>query len=323
MADEASLQLQCQLIRANTGQNRCSVSPSVWKYYLLIPTGTYPTAAQLATFNTYMQSMLINDDPLLRWHLIGSLVGIEDNSEDQTLYNYQDGSSVVTRDEIYRWALEHRNGKCYQDNLIDFNGSEGQYQVIMIDKSNVMWGAAATDASSLPTIAGATMSRHYAGPFTVATYSDPSRFMVTIEISDVTQLNKYGRQAQLGFNVNTMKGVQSVVLDDLGSANWTTGVLNVSAATACGGLNFVTEFGALIADTDAWVVTNSVTGGTIAITTATALANGSGFALDLDQADANYPTSGQGVDINLVSVSALATLGVKYYEATSITIERP
>lgn len=318
----AEIIYDCQLLRGNTGQNRCSISPKPSVYHLLIPRDTVISAANLASFQTYLQARLIDNDPLLRWHLIGRMVGIENNTTERQSYEFQDGSSTPTRDQIYNWTYDHQNGFCWHQNMSAFDGAHTQYQAIQIDTQNVMWGVQALDASNLPTIAAFDMSDYQVPAMEMATFSDPTLYKLMMQVSDVSQLNQYGQQAKLGFNVSTMRGVQGVTLNDLGSPNWTTGVLNIAADTACGGLNLVTEMSAILDDPAAWVATNSVTGAVITITAVTALANGTGFAIDLDQTDGDYPTVGQGATINLASVSVLSGLGAKYFEGTEITIIR-
>lgn len=315
--------LDCNVVQTWTGAATCDAKMYVHKGGFLLPHGTKLTASEFATLQATLQAGMIDNDFRDRFLMLNLSKGVEDNSEETQSFTYPDGTSIVTREEVYKWAYEHAVGQCYQQNLRKVNEKQSQYDWLPFDSQNVIWGTLNTDN----TVSGYSLAKIWARAPKAASYTDPSRFYVDIELADTTELADRAAFGKMSFNpLTVLQGVQGVNVVNVGSNNWTTGVFAVTSFTACGGINLVTEYGGELDATGAWLVTNHATGVAIPVTSVTQSTTGGvpTFTLDVDAADANYPTSGGSIDIRLNAVSALTALGVSYYEQmVTLNLTRP
>lgn len=317
-------ELDCNVAQTWTGAATCDAKMGVVIGEILLPTGTTLSNAEVAAIQTTLQTLLVDNNYLDRALLVNLQRGIEDNSEAVVSFTYPDGTSIVTREEVYKLRMEHNVGQCYQKNLRGINSQPQQWQSMFIDKSLQLWGTRDTPTSE---VRGFTLAKHWANVPMMANYEQPSRYMVDIELADSTELADRAAFVKLSFNpFAVLSGVQGVDVQNVGSNNWTTGVFPVTAFVACGGINMVTTYGGELDAAAAWSVTNTATGATIDITSVTQTTTGGvpTFTIDVDATDTDYPTSGNSLTIELASVSALTALGVSYYEQmTPLTLTRP
>lgn len=316
-------QLSCDIQRVWLGKNRCSVNMAAPKGLIGLPHGTEISAANMAALQTYLNGLLTDDDIVDRAIVISSIVGVEDNSEEAVNFTYPDGSNIQTRDEVYRLRFEHHEGWCYHKNMLDLNGTESQYDWLLFDQNNVIWGQLNTAGDALM---GVVASQFVVHKMTMPTFDAPARYMFTFEVSDTTQLNENGGFVNAGFNL--VSGLDSIQGVDLALVSWVdgaAGTVNVSADTACGGLNMAVEFAAELDAPGAWEATNAATGNAITIT-AVSVVTISGkpvFLFDFDATDPDYPASAASLYLRLQDVSVIAALGVEFYESNTLTLTRP
>lgn len=316
----------CALPGGNLGVPECAINPALIVGAIAVPKGTTFNAADIADFQTTLQTLVTNATKIERGQIMGGFLEIDDQSEDIQEKTYGYGQKVVTRDEQYVWSFQYLDGGfCYHRQMLGFKGKEGQYDFLFVDSAGVIWGTQATDATTgAPAVKGIALTQIYVYNWKAATGSDPARYMVRFTIANAKQINEQAAFiSDLGFDVFTdINLVQDINFDFVTSDEVDAdGDIALALTTGCGGTNLVSAYPTEVVNASRYTVVNTATGAAISFTVASAgTGDGAYLAFNLDDTDPDYPTAGGYITIAAVAPSAWAALDLPYFEAIPKTI---
>lgn len=312
---------------SNLGTGSCNNNPSKVVGVSFHRLNEVFTATELLNARTLFQGIFTDDTPAERGSFVPAFMS-ENQSEDVQRFTYPNGTSKVTRDVVNRFRMEHTLSKCVQDQLYrGYNDQQGNFGVLIWDAGGKVWGENVTDVNGTITgIKPIRLSEIYIEPLVWASEEEPTRYYFGLEFANFQSLNVNASSVQLDFSLSDLDQVQNAYLSLIAFTNPTTGTFQVGIAAGCGAENLVDAYPTLLNDPDAFVLTNRATGVAIPIdlVTVQTVNQQKVLLIDADATNANYPASGQSMVLTLASVSALAALGIEYYEAAqSIVITRP
>ncbi|PHJ53860.1 hypothetical protein VF04_35025 [Nostoc linckia z7] len=312
---------------SNLGTGSCNNNPSKVVGVSFHRLNEVFTATELLNARTLFQAIFTDDTPSERGSFVPAFMS-ENQSEDVQRFTYPNGTSKVTRDVVNRFRMEHTLSKCVQDQLYrGYNDQQGNFGVLIWDAGGKVWGENVTDVNGTITgIKPIRLSEIYIEPLVWASEEEPTRYYFALEFANFQSLNVNASSVQLNFSLSDLEQVQNAYLSLIAFTNPTTGTFQVGIAACCGAENLVDAYPTLLNDPDAFVLTNRATGNAITIDSVTVVTVNEQkiLLIDADAKDTYYPASGQSMVLTLASVSALAALGIEYYEAAqSIVITRP
>lgn len=293
-----------------------------------VPKGTVLTAAQVADLRATLQAMLVNDTYASRAFRMGRFLEIDDQSEERQQKTWGYGKKTTTRGETYDWVFYYTDGGlCMHKNMMNFAPNAANYDYFFYDDNRNLIGTSGVDANGVQGFAGVSIDELYVAPWKPANGSDPAMYMVNFKISDTTQLNEsLAVIQQIPFDLFSLSVVNNVeLLVPSGSTIIVDadGDIPIGIQGGCGGQNLVERYGATIANVARFAAKNQLTGAAITITGVTITGVGASQYLlfNLDHEDTDYPSAGEYITINMVSVSTLNTAGLGYIESNVLTLE--
>lgn len=314
--------LNCASVQGHTGlPTSCSHNPDLLQYILAVPKGTVWNAAALADIQTTIQNGLVNDTYSSGYHLFGKFTAIDNQSEDRQQETLAYGDKVTTRDAQYYWTFRYNDGyMCKHKAYLKFKGRENEFEYFMIDKSRNVIGTEAYDANGFLTgIKGLTFYEFYEQNWMPKDGSNDSMFQLSVGLANSKELNEYYAFVTLGFDISTLDQIIDVVLSPLTTLDG--GAVTVSVLAGCGGQNLV-KLTNDWADPTLFSVKNTATGATITITgiSVTGVGDNQALLFDIDEADADYPTSTNELTITGVAPSVIEAAVGGFYRTNSITL---
>lgn len=308
-------QLVCANQVANTGFSSCFLDLSQIVGAFIVPNGYSLTAAKLLDIQASLALDAKAASKLNRVYPIGDFVSVNSATEAKTVQTFSYGGKKVVREGDYDWTFEFtEGGMCLHKALRAFN-SNGGWSVIFFDSSFKLFGTTGVVEGSLYAIPTKVM---WANPWTPndGSKSTMYSFQVVFEPRFINQDLAY---AVAGSYLTDINGLQDVKIT---KNTWVenTGVVNVSAVTACG-TNLLDVYPTELAVIGAWKANNKVTGAVITIASVAAVPATKSFNVTLDTADPDFPAGVQGILFDLGSITALEAASVIGYEsAGSITL---
>jgi len=320
-------QLQCQSRAGNTGIGRCTQSNAVEVGLFLIPKGSVITAANAADLKTFIAGKVHATLYAERWHPIGNFVEVTPQDSEETMTEYADGSQTVNRDAYYRTRYRHTKGDCFHASLVAFNGRENEFDVIAVDKMGRLIVVNKNNLTTgVPELGGQAVSRLKAPNKGKATFADAGTYYFDVDYADATEYNEQyatlQAQDSFGKNFNPLKWGQDNAVQDVIIQNTSTlvaGVVTLLFGTGCG----QSSLGTIYALTAAMLTAkNKATGAAITITSLVASPAGAGqYVLTMDTGDADYPTSGNVLTIEMKDVATLAGIGPAWFESNILSLK--
>ena len=312
--------LSCESSKRNVGFGSCVVDLGTFAGFIFSDSPKVWTDAELEDPLATLQEMIAADDKSVRFFPINDVFQWTDNSEDVTIQTSDLGKKVFVKDGDYDWTSQHTKGAlCLLEAIQSHNGYVYMHYIA---KPGSLGGSKAKLLGTNQNGSFATIPvLLHALKWKMATGSAVAEYLVR-HIIDNAYLNN-GNLAYKEMNLGDLLALQG--LQDLqivvNSFNDTTGVVNISIKTACGGANVGATHNAEFANIARYSAQNAETGGAIGITSATYFANNKTFDVTLDTGDADYPEDGN-IDFDLVGTAALRAAGIEGYESIGpVTLE--
>jgi len=322
--------IQCQRLYPNTGMGPCGYSPAPISWVIFIPKGEVITAANASDIKAYIQGKLINNSRTARWFVFGQVAEMADNGQDVARETLPSGAEIVTRERTGVWKFDLVGGTfCMQKNLLQFDNTSNQYDVLFVDSNFVVRGQLATDSNGLPAVGGYNPYNIYVHAATEQTFDATIRYSFELKF-----MNPKQDQATLAVidlknpaaptNWTTLfqtYSVQNVSAQTVTPGGAGSGVIHVAFSGSCGNDDLVNRYQTAMATSATYVVTNGTTGAAITVTSVALNALKTAAIFTLDTADTDYPDPGDPISIVLTTISALAAgaQSMKYYESIPFT----
>jgi len=281
---------------------------------ILAPKGYQISNANLATAAlaiAALQADILNAAKSARLFPIFGFEQIADNSEDIQVQTTSIGSRHVVREGYNDWKFEFfTGGLSLLIQLRKFNKQATGHDFFFIDANGCLIGKSLTDATgnviiqAIPSDGGF----FWAHPFKMNDGGKLSQYQLQF-VFNPKYVNESVNYVDLSaYDLpTTLVGLEDVNIT--GVADATSGSYDIIPQTPTG-IYLAANYPAALAQAGAWVATNATTGLTIPVTTATVQADGKTVIIALPTANANYPTTGQKVNITLAAPAALAALTI-------------
>ena len=304
----------------NTGKQAAAFQPKNIVGAILTPKGYVLTAAKIAALQASLQADALASSKANRIFPIFGFLTTQDSSEDITVQTHGYGAKHVVREGFMDWKFEYVDGGLAVHKKLRLSNGVG-HDFLFVDADNKIIGTSTVDSTGAPALKAIPCDGgfFYAHPWKANDGSKIAQYLLQFVFAPKF-INEYLGFVDAGFDLATnLSGAVDVVLSSP-SANATSGSYNVVAKTVDVNTNLSDIYPVELAAPAAWVCTNDA-GAVIPITGVTYSAAISGYVLVLDKTSANYPSgSGAKVNFSLVSPTALAALGVTYYESGSVAI---
>lgn len=303
----------------NTGAPDVSYDLDKIKYALLVPKDSQITRTNLAAIKTFLKELVIKDDRNLRGQSIGPFVTIEDVSTETTRETSGYGFQRVISEGRYGWNLTFWKGaKDLHTALRKFNNRQDDFDVLLIDETNVLIGTRVFDTTGKEAMKGFSISQIWTDKMTMNDGSAGTKYMFSIMLDSVTELNDDIFVMELGFNYGAeVKSLVDVHLSDVTPTGAASGVYTI--APRAGKQNLVAVYPTVLNSTALWTAKRADTSAAVTVASAAATA-GVGFQLTLTVT--GIP-SGTAIYITGVAPSGLAAAGVKGFEFDTVTVLAP
>jgi hypothetical protein len=293
---------------------------------LVVPKAWTLTATEMAVFMDSIKADLIEDDEDERIRLIGRFHTSEIANGDKTTVTHPDGSEDISRGATAGWRFITNNGGTdYMKILQSYDGKDDSYNIVLITKpysqgkGHSFWGTWIYNTTTKEKeFTGFDLSKLEVETPMVGEFSDVDRYPLGVRLADKDQLFTNGWCIETdinAFGASVLPQIHDVQLTQLSAANG-SGVFTLGMALGSGAINL-----AEAANASTWAnvanirAFNKSSGAAITVSSVTI--NAGGFVVTLDSNDTDYPSAGDLIGIELVSVSTLASAGLKYYESVA------
>lgn len=288
-----------------------------FKGMFLVPKNWSLTATQIASLQTNLTNALINNSADSRIYMLGKFHTVETSYTDRNTVTRGDGTTRTTRNAIAGWTLGFDNGgMCYSRSVLSFRDRDDQFDVVFINDGGSLIGSRKFNTTTNQfEFKGIPMSMFDVPIPLVGTPDEVDRYSVQAMLQNSDDMFVNGWIIDTTFSsLDELPTIQDVALMQLSSLS--SGVVQIAAGVGCGAINLASgSLAASFANVARWSATNYATGAAITISSVAVNASATGFTFTLDTGDTDYPTSGGYIAIKLVSVSTLATAGLRYYES--------
>lgn len=288
---------ECTTTTGNTGVSACWLDIKVIKGIIVVPEDFAVEPANYASKTaliSYLQNLTLATTATRIYPII-NFIDIEDGSEDDVINTSGYGNDQVVRTGKYKWNFRYSDGgMCLNKNLHKlFNNKKSK--VLLVDADYQIIGTKVGD-----NIEGLTAGNIDPKKVKVATGSEPAMYNISVELTDPKELNENFAIVKLDNSPATLiKGLLNV---DLTTSNEEGAGVDVQALVGCQQLNLYDYFADELADTDAWVVKNSV-GGLVTVSAVTKNALAKTWTVACTLANGTYT-------IELAPALTLSALGV-------------
>lgn len=313
----------------NIGQTACSYTLGRTVGLISTPYDDVIPAANLdndTTIRAYLKSKLQATSYEARWQIIGTFIDATSQGQEAGYFSYPDRSRVLTQAPIKGTQYEHKNGFCYHQQLMRYNGSNRRYFRIAMTTDNqlVIVGTLIQGANGTKSFAGIATSMFYAVPPVDGTQTDPERYYLQVEDADINESTI--NRAVFPVNNGLIGAMATLSVKDVSIENRTptgasAGVFTVRLNISCGSKSLAEVVPAVISTTNI-LVKNNKTGAAITSTMAVDTTDAGNVVITADTADTDYPASGEFISIKLAGLGViLSTIGA--YESDNLLIQVP
>ena len=125
----------------NTGAQKCPLRIEQIIGAILVPKGSYLTAAQMLALKTSIETNTFSSSETTRWYPIQGFVNVEDKSTEAQIETKGYGGMSIGSDGKYYWQFEHDGGLTFHKILSSFHNKQADYDVYFIDGK--VWGKGA------------------------------------------------------------------------------------------------------------------------------------------------------------------------------------
>lgn len=306
-------QLNCATTRKNTGFG--AGCPMDWKIiagaFLFDAPKTF-SAAELANLQLTLQNLAWSDTSANRMYPLNYLLNPQDNSEEPVIQTFSDGSKAKVRDGVMDWKFDFTAGAFpLLQALRTHNGNSSVYAIFYDKNNNILCYNNAGNAAAIPLqVFDAEIWKMNTGQAT-AVYRVHFVFSPTYGTDQAEYFNA-------GFDLSQIVGLQDIK-PIVNGFNQATGMANLTFLTENGGSNLYDLYSADFV-TAIMAATNASTGGDITITSITPLAGNKTFNIQLNHADADWPSDGN-VILSFKAPSVLAANGLVGFAGESVYLE--
>ncbi len=306
--------LDCTSGTANQGYGKCTLDFGMLNYHIAIPKGEKITAAQLADFENTLREKTNEPNPAKRWIVLGPFVTFTQANSDPQSQTAGNGLVRFTNVGQFGWDLvQWAGGFCAYKNMLKFHGKQDQYDFLNIHGGTVLAGVLTTDDTGAEAMKGIAMMQVFIPNWDMSDGgANGTKYQMNFRVGDASQLRENYTAMKLDFDIN---GVAAKIIDVTFSITQSGTNYDVLAATGCGGEDLSVLYGTELADPDAWVVTNAVTGAVVIPTSVTLTGNKFRFVFTTP------PVAGDYLTFNLAPLDELDGLGVVWYEGIPKTIK--
>lgn len=306
-------ELQCLTTAGNTGIGSCFMDIKNIVGAILAPKGY---ELDVTTLQATLKAAALNSNAATRLYPLFDFETTSDSSEDKTVQTLGTGAKHVVREGFNDWTFHYvEGGLSLHQQARKFNGNAWDF--FFIDAENKILGIAgstSTKIKAIPTTGGF----FWANPYKLNDGSKITEYGLQF-VFNVKYSNDLVKFVKADFDIpSTIYGLENV--DLVGSSAGTPGSYGVVAKTSSVGTNLWDLFATELASASLWKATNKETGGVIAITSVTAGSSvNKNFVFALNTSDADYPTTGQHVNIDLEVPATLDAAGVEGFVSTGAT----
>lgn len=307
--------LYCAATAKNVGIGNCAANPTRFVGTIALPKNKTFTAGDIASFQTTITGLSVNDNASLRTYTMQRWIGVKKNTQAAQEYTIPYIGKVTLAPAVPSWGFQWlKGGICTYKNLLQFQGTQDSYDFLFVDINGFLWGKyiLATDGVT-PLFCGFTMADVSIDTFDLPDQSNPALYYINFTMDDANQVRQYLAYVPLGFDVlGATPGLQTVVLSAVakGASN---GIYDVTAVLNCSNQDLKAIYGTALTAVGAWSATNVATSGVITISTVTSTLTG--WELTLSTADSDYPSVGDPLSISLqppsVLLSAVTVTGIE------------
>lgn len=297
-------ELNCATDRKNVAFGSCFVDWKLIKGAFLFDYAKVFTAAELTALSTTLRNLAQNDSKSLRMYPIHNFVNPTDNTEEETIQTFADGSKYPVRDGTFDWTFQFTAGG--YELLKALRSHNGFGYAIFYDADGKILGY-----NNQGSFAAIPLNFFYAKSWKMNSGSATAAYSVRFVFNTNYALED-SDYVKSDFLLSTIVGLKDIRLQ-VNSFNPTTGLVNVTMREEIGGNNLFDLYSAQLGQPSALKATNEQTGGDITVTTVTPNSSSKTFAIQLNHADTDWPVSGY-VDLTTKAPSVLSGLGVSGYE---------
>lgn len=294
----------------NSGFALCDVIRKSPKALLLLDSGVEFNAGDRASIATFVAAIKTKSRAARgsRVYPLMSLNNFVDNSKAPTKGSTGNLSNADAQlvDAIPSFAFEHRKGDLFHRQLV--NAENANLKLMIIDSAYVVYGTITAGGN----LTGFSMFEFKAQLPKFANASAFATYEFDVTLDSLTEYKENLGFAQLDSSVLNISGIVDI------KTTLSAQVTNVAKImlTGRGGKNIGTIYPVELAAVGAWKATNAQTGATVTITSVTYDATNGWYVVTTDNTAYGALASGEKFLIDLVSTSALSTLGVDGYEST-------
>lgn len=300
----------------NTGIPSCFANPSKLIGLILVSKSFVLTKTQVATT---LLTTLVDATHAAKSLRIYPLINFEelsnDSTEDPSRQTLGYGRSVMIREGNYSWQFRYLDGGlCLHNQLRLFNNKK--WSAFFVDADGLLIGT----RSGTEDMKGIPLEEFYAEPWRPSNgNSEEARYTVMVQFKPEYINNKIAFvETQSEFDiVSDVKGLLNLKLEAY--TNIVSGLVKVKVSEVCGGENIYDLYEDSLDKGAAYLVKNKATGAAIPFTV-TKDATEKGFAIQMTTADANYPSVGGQVtiELNVPSVLKAAPVSMSGYEGSNV-----
>lgn len=306
-------QINCAATRRNTGYGGCPVDWKLISGAFLFDSPTTLLEYQLADLQNTLQTMSWQDLKTGRCYPVHQFLNPQDNTDDPTIETFSDGQKAFVRDGVYDWTFQiTAGGFCLLQALRTHNGNSTVYAFFYDKNKQILGYNNSGDFSAIP------LQVFQALPWKMNTGSNVTKYLLRF-IFATNYANEDSDYTQANFPLTNVVGLQDIKLL-VNGFNHSTGLVNVSVITECGGANLFAQYSAQLVAA-LWQATNAATGNIIPITSVSPLAGPNSFNILLNTGSPNYP-SNSAIFLQLAAPSVLSAAGIIGYESeqTELTV---
>lgn len=117
----------------NTGAQKCPLKIEQIIGAILVPKGSYLTAAQMLALKTSIETNTFSSTESTRWFPIQGFVGVEDKSTNTQTETMPYGGMKIGADGKYYWVFRHDGGLTGHSIMYSFHDKQNDYDAYFID----------------------------------------------------------------------------------------------------------------------------------------------------------------------------------------------
>jgi hypothetical protein len=260
---------------------------------------------------TYLRTAALNDNSFARVYPVHNFIGTATNGGDRREFTAPYGSRLTTGENDYGFRHEYTaGGMQLQGQLRAFN-SNGGWAIVYYDKDNLyFFNNGDGTASGQPT------TTTWSEALTPNNGTDPTLYHFYVGMKAQYLNDDIYIQPYTG-NPSSIKGLQDVdiIVVDFNEA---TGVANVKLQV--GEIDLYDQYDDEFASAAMYTAFNAVTNNAITITSVAKNAGAKGWTITISTVDADYPSSTQGIKLDIVGPTELNTADVPGYASSGEVI---